>query len=192
MAKSGLPGEHHFFIAFNTRADGVTISKRLLEKYPQEMTIVLQHRFWDLLVQEDRFEVKLSFDAIPERLVVPYTAIKVFFDPSVPYGLQFEESEGDKPAFEGDTRGSRTPPRATDKKRSPKRGKTDKTEDGDAGEQVPAIATPAIPAAAARRGGRASTDVIEAKAPANPITKPVAVPDNTDAKIISLDQFRKK
>lgn len=89
----GLPGEHHFYIAFDTRAEGVSLSKRLREQYPQEMTVVLQHRFWDLYVHEDSFEVKLTFGNIPERLSVPFSAIKVFFDPSVPYGLQFEASE---------------------------------------------------------------------------------------------------
>ncbi|MDX2155366.1 MAG: ClpXP protease specificity-enhancing factor SspB [Hyphomicrobiaceae bacterium] len=93
VARTGLLGDHHFYIAFNTQAPGVGMSKRLKEKYPQEMTIVLQHRFWDLAVEEDRFEVKLTFDGIPERLVIPFNAIKVFYDPSVPYGLQFEESE---------------------------------------------------------------------------------------------------
>ncbi len=92
-AKSGLPGDHHFYISFDTNAPGVSISKRLREKYPNEMTIVLQHRFWDLSVGEDRFEVKLTFDGIPERVVVPFSAIKVFFDPSVRYGLQFEEPD---------------------------------------------------------------------------------------------------
>lgn len=92
VAKTGLPGEHHFYIAFNTKAPGVSLSPRLKERYPEEMTVVLQHRFWDLLVTDDRFEVNLTFDSIPERLVVPFTAIKVFFDPSVPYGLQFEEA----------------------------------------------------------------------------------------------------
>ena len=95
VAKSGLPGEHHFYIAFKTGAPGVVLSKRLKERYPEEMTVVLQHRFWDLLVNEVRFEVKLTFDSIPERLVVPFAAIKVFFDPSVPYGLQFDEGEGE-------------------------------------------------------------------------------------------------
>jgi hypothetical protein len=90
VAKHGLPGDHHFYISFDTQAAGVLISKRLLEKYADEMTIVLQHRFWDLLVGTDHFEVKLTFDGIPERLVVPFTAIRVFFDPSVRYGLQFE------------------------------------------------------------------------------------------------------
>jgi uncharacterized protein len=92
-AKSGLPGEHHFYISFDTLANGVVLSKRLREKYPGEMTIVLQHRFWDLLVNDDRFEVKLTFDGIPERLVIPFRAIRVFFDPSVRYGLQFESPE---------------------------------------------------------------------------------------------------
>ena len=89
-AKSGLPGDHHFYISFGTQSPGVSLSKRLKDKYPEEMTIVLQHRFWDLAVTDDRFEVKLTFDGIPERIVVPFAAIKVFFDPSVRYGLQFE------------------------------------------------------------------------------------------------------
>lgn len=94
-AQTGLPGEHHFYISFDTLAAGVVLSKRLREKYPGEMTIVLQHRFWDLIVNEDRFEVKLTFDGIPERLVIPYGAIRVFFDPSVRYGLQFENPEAE-------------------------------------------------------------------------------------------------
>lgn len=92
-AKVGLPGEHHFYISFDTLAPGAFISKRLREKYPDEMTIVLQHRFWDLAVTDERFEVKLTFDGIPERLVVPFNAIKVFFDPSVRFSLQFEGPE---------------------------------------------------------------------------------------------------
>jgi hypothetical protein len=93
VAKTGLPGEHHFYIAFRTDAPGVILSKRLMQKYPEEMTVVLQHRFWNLIVSEDRFEVKLTFDGIEERLSIPFAAIKVFFDPSVPYGMQFEEDE---------------------------------------------------------------------------------------------------
>ena len=87
-----LPGNHHFYISFNTNGDGVSVSRRLREQYPEEMTIVLQHRYWDLQVHDDRFEVKLTFNSIPERLVVPFAAIKVFFDPSVPYGLQFDSA----------------------------------------------------------------------------------------------------
>jgi hypothetical protein len=92
-AEHGLPGEHHFFITFLSTADGVKLSPRLLAQYPEEMTIILQHQFWDLVVSEDRFEVGLSFGGIPERLVVPFAAIKSFLDPSVQFGLQFEPSD---------------------------------------------------------------------------------------------------
>ena len=92
-AEHGLPGEHHFFITFLSKADGVKLSPRLLAQYPEEMTIILQHQFWDLVVTEDRFEVGLSFGGVPERLVVPFASIKSFFDPSVQFGLQFEPQE---------------------------------------------------------------------------------------------------
>ena len=92
-AEHGLPGEHHFFITFLSTAEGVKLSPRLLAQYPEEMTVILQHQFWDLVVTEDRFEVGLSFGGIPERLVVPFNSIKSFFDPSVQFGLQFEPSE---------------------------------------------------------------------------------------------------
>ena len=93
-AEHGLPGEHHFYITFLSTAEGVKLSPRLLAQYPDDMTIILQHQFWDLVVTEDRFEVGLSFGGIPERLVVPFAAIKSFLDPSVQFGLQFEPSEG--------------------------------------------------------------------------------------------------
>jgi hypothetical protein len=92
-ASHGLPGEHHFFITFISKAEGVKISPRLLAQYPEEMTIILQHQFWDLTVLEDRFEVGLSFGGIPERLIVPFSAIKSFLDPSVKFGLEFETSD---------------------------------------------------------------------------------------------------
>ncbi len=88
VARTGLPGEHHFFISFVTKAPGVRLSQRLLDQYPNDMTIVLQNQFWDLKVSETGFEVGLSFDDKPETLVVPFTAIKGFFDPSVQFGLQ--------------------------------------------------------------------------------------------------------
>jgi hypothetical protein len=90
VARNGLPGEHHFYISFDTRAPGVAISSRLREQYPQEMTIVLQHQFWDLAVDERGFEVGLSFGGVPEKLAVPFDALKGFFDPSVQFGLEFE------------------------------------------------------------------------------------------------------
>jgi hypothetical protein len=92
-ATHGLPGEHHFFITFVSKAEGVKLSPRLLAQYPDEMTIILQHQFWDLTVLDDRFEVGLSFGGIPERLVVPFSAIKSFLDPSVKFGLQFDTSD---------------------------------------------------------------------------------------------------
>lgn len=88
-AAHGLPGEHHFFISFDTTAEGVRISPRLKAQYATEMTVVLQHQFWDLIVGEETFEVGLSFNGIPERLTVPFAAIKGFFDPSVQFALQF-------------------------------------------------------------------------------------------------------
>jgi hypothetical protein len=89
VQRDGLPGEHHLYIAFDTSAEGVSISKRLKEQYPEEMTVVLQYQFWDLQVTNDRFEVKLSFSNVPERLVVPFGAVKAFYDPSAQFGLQF-------------------------------------------------------------------------------------------------------
>ena len=105
-AAHGLPGEHHFFITYLSSAEGVKLSPRLLAQYPEEMTIILQHQFWDLVVTEDRFEVGLSFGGIPERLVVPFSAIKSFFDPSVQFGLQFETSDTAAPADENETAAS--------------------------------------------------------------------------------------
>ena len=91
-AKNGLPGEHHFYISFDTRAEGVRLSPRMHAQYPEEMTVVLQHQFWDLEVTEDGFEVGVSFGGAPERLAVPFAAVKGFFDPSVQFGLQFQEA----------------------------------------------------------------------------------------------------
>ncbi|MEK1851296.1 MAG: SspB family protein [Phyllobacterium sp.] len=99
VAKAGLPGNHHFFVTFLTGAPGVRISTRLHEKYPEQMTIVLQHQFWDLQVTDTLFEVGLSFGDVPERLVVPFSAIRGFYDPSVNFELEFdvevEETVGD-------------------------------------------------------------------------------------------------
>jgi len=92
VAKTGLPGEHHFYITFATKAPGVRISSRLVNQYPEDMTIVLQHQFWDLTVTEHAVEVGLSFNGVPERLLVPFSAVKAFVDPSVQFALQFEPS----------------------------------------------------------------------------------------------------
>jgi hypothetical protein len=100
VAKNGLPGEHHFYISFDTGAEGVRISNRLRQQYPEEITVILQHQFWDLNVTDERFEVGLSFGGVPERLSVPFAAVKGFFDPSVQFVLQFETIEGEKDAAE--------------------------------------------------------------------------------------------
>ena len=180
-AKSGLPGEHHFYIAFKTDAPGVVISKRLKERYPEEMTVVLQHRFWDLIVTEERFEVKLTFDSIPERLVVPFAAIKVFFDPSVPYGLQFDEVEAEGVAGQqlsagreearvpaGETARSSS---LTESTRSEKKPRAPRKAQADKGAERPAAVDKSPPK----------------QLPAKPEPPPPVGP-----KVVSIDAFRKK
>jgi uncharacterized protein len=99
----GLPGDHHFYITFHTDLPAVGIADWLRQQYPQEMTIVLQHQFWDLAVEEERFAVTLSFGGRHERLVIPFAAITAFADPSVKFGLQFEASEEELKAMAATT-----------------------------------------------------------------------------------------
>lgn len=202
IAKSGLPGEHHFYISFLTQAPGVVLSKRLKEKYPHEMTIVLQHRFWDLIVSEDRFEVKLTFDGVPERLVIPYASIKVFIDPSVHFGLQFEDP-ADKQAAGAPRRsltmdaaydavGEARPdsPRATISKKS-------RTARKPRGDKEP-IEGPRTPRVDETIPHPPQPEPASAAATPAPSGDPVpAEADNTageksGAKVVSLDAFRKK
>ncbi len=89
----GLPGAHHFYITFKTRASGVSVPPDILAKYPDEMTVVLQHQYYDLRVEADHFSVKLRFGGMPKSLVMPYSAVTRFYDPSVQFLLQFEEPE---------------------------------------------------------------------------------------------------
>ncbi|MBV8534868.1 MAG: hypothetical protein JO128_04700 [Alphaproteobacteria bacterium] len=101
VAKKGLPGDHHFKITFDTAAPGVRLSERMRAQYPQAMTIVLQHQFWDLAVNDEAFEVGLSFGGVGERVTVPFAAVTAFFDPAVQFGLQFEavpDEAADAPA----------------------------------------------------------------------------------------------
>ena len=93
VEKVGLPGDHHFFISFATQAPGVRLSKKLLEQYPDEMTIVIQHRYKDLKTSDTGFEIGLTFDGIEELLIIPFSALKGFFDPSVEFGMQFEPAQ---------------------------------------------------------------------------------------------------
>jgi hypothetical protein len=111
-ASKGLPGAHHFYITFRTQAPGVAIPDRLLAKYPEEMTVVLEHQFWDLEVTEDTFAVTLSFGNKPARLTVPFAAVTTFADPSVQFGLQFKEAGADgsqAPAAEATTAPAEAP-----------------------------------------------------------------------------------
>lgn len=105
VAREGTPGDHHFYVSFRTTDSDVKLSTRLRERYPAEMTIVLQHQFWDLNVHDHGFEVGLSFGGVPEKLAVPFESVTAFFDPSVQFGLKFDnpdapddEADDDAPA----------------------------------------------------------------------------------------------
>jgi len=150
-APEGLPGAHHFYITFKTDAPGVSGPPDLLGKYPDEMTIVLQHQYWDLAPGETFFSVTLQFGGQPKRLSVPYAAVTRFYDPSVQFLLQFEA-----PAA-GDVRGGEA-----------------KAEDKGGGKVAEIRAAEPRPAAEADNGAAAA-----------------AGPEG-EAKIVSLDQFRKK
>jgi hypothetical protein len=161
-AKNGLPGEHHFYISFDTRADGVRLSPRMRAQYPEEMTVVLQHQFWDLGVTESGFEVGVSFGGIPERVAVPFAAVKGFFDPSVQFGLQFEEVAD----------GSLEEPGQPDSNAA-----AGSTRDATRSEKHNAIA-PAVPVAANSEPAKTITDAQD--------DKPAA------GEVVQLDRFRKK
>jgi hypothetical protein len=175
-ARDGLPGEHHFYITFRTDSPGVRLSNSLREQYPDEMTIILQHQFWDLKVEQNGFEVGLHFKNRPERLYVPLDAISGFYDPSVQFGLKFESQTEDDAEDE---------------------------EDEDEPVIGPA-ANRAAPAIAPRpRGAGSEPDVVPAKgAPAAEAQKS-APEDKTakagepsvsgeESKVVSIDAFRKK
>lgn len=211
IAKTGLPGEHHFYISFNTNASGVNLSKRIKEKYPDEMTIVLQHRFWNLLVHNDHFEVNLTFNSIPERLVIPFAAIRVFVDPSVRFGHQFDDPDSDQDSSAGghdepSTGSARTtgrgaprslsavPTSRLDKRRTagPRKRLTDKGADN---ADVAELNDPPSPSAqtdqelVVPKPAVAAAAIENKKAAAAATTEPTK-PES--AKVVSLDQFRKK
>jgi hypothetical protein len=167
-AKNGLPGDHHFFVSFNTRAPGVRISPRLREQHPEEMTIVLQHQFWDLTVNEEGLEVGLSFNGVPERLVVPFDALKGFFDPSVQFGLEFE------PPGAAEGRAESSAPTSS---------------------QLPSpTSVPAAGQASARKGAKRGVTASAAREPENATDeKPAPIKqDGGGAEVVRLDRFRKK
>jgi hypothetical protein len=181
-ARNGLPGEHHFYVAFDTRADGVKLSQRMRTQYPEEMTVVLQHQFWDLVVTDDHFEVGLSFGGVPERVVVPFAAIKSFVDPSVQFGVQFETLVA---AEDGDGEA------ATDDAGRPVRPPAEHRATSD----IAAVPTPANPPTADPPSAKKPA----AKKPtAEPKGKPAAEqkdgtePPASTGQVVSLDRFRKK
>lgn len=100
VARTGLPGNHHFFITFLTGAPGVRVSSRLRERYPEQMTIVIQFQYWDLKVTDTGFEVGLSFSDVPEKLEIPFSAVRGFYDPSVNFELEFDVKTDDAAAEE--------------------------------------------------------------------------------------------
>jgi hypothetical protein len=171
VAKTGsLPGEHHFYVTFDTRAPGVKLSTRMREQYPEEMTVVLQHQFWDLAVTDTHFEVALSFNGVSEKLVVPLDAIKGFFDPSVQFGLQFEtQGEAAKSAEAAETP-------ADEKAAKPKRKLV-------SDEEPPAAIGPAEPA---KPSPEKKAPAVVAKDEAPEPAKPGG------AEVVRLDRFRKK
>lgn len=185
--REGLPGDHHFYVSFRTDFPGVRISQRLREKYPAEMTIILQHQFWDLGITEHTFEVGLSFSGVPERLLVPFDALTGFFDPSVQFGLKFEaQVEAESPTAESEApvrpaRGAGSEPVELPPKRP----------------SVPATKTSA-PKLAARTSPDAPKAIPKVdRADKKPATEktPGETADAGEpagAEVVSLDSFRKK
>jgi hypothetical protein len=168
VIKTGLPGEHHFFITFLTSAPGVRISSRLREKYPELMTIVIQHQYWDLAVTDTTFEVGLSFSDIPERLLIPFAAIRGFYDPAVNFELEFDVREVEAANGQADETPIQLAPPVT-----PSSAKTPR---------VPASAPAKLPAKAASKGAAETPDAEEKEASG----------DKKAADVVSLDAFRKK
>ena len=184
-AKHGLPGDHHFYVTFDTRAEGVQLSPRMLAQYPEEMTVVLQHQFWDLAVGEEDFEVGLAFNGIPERLHVPLTAVKAFFDPSVRFGLQFTV-EPDGGAAQDEAK-AKEAPSSVGKKAEPKTGP------GSEAKAESKTEPKAEPKAEPKKMAKPSRPALEsAKAPVQPV--PAADKDEAapGGEVVRLDRFRKK
>jgi hypothetical protein len=172
-ARDGLAGEHHFFVSFKTQAPGVRLSARMREQYPQEMTIVLQHQFWDLTVSEIGFEVGLSFHGKSETLAIPFTALTGFFDPSVDFGLKFE--------FDTEAAEAHVPAQPIVQKPAALIASADKVKPRGSGSE-PAEISPS------------KTDVAAANKAENDTEKTPAsgdIPAN-EPNVVSIDAFRKK
>jgi uncharacterized protein len=163
VAKKGLPGEHHFKIIFNTAAPGVRLSDRMRAQYPEAMTIVLQHQFWDLSVSEEAFEVGLSFSGVPERLAVPFDSIIAFYDPAVQFGFQFETVEAETGA-----------------------------ETGEGGEATPEGAAEKSPAPLRQSLPETKADRVRATDPVKGAPEPPPTGTGGGGEVVRLDRFRKK
>ncbi len=140
IEKQGLIGNHHFYLTFKTGFPGVDIPSFLTEQYPDEMTIILQHQFWGLKVHDDSFEVALTFRKLPATLSIPFQALTKFFDPGVPFGLEFKTQDADgKPAK------STEPPlhSATEATPMPSKPAAKPETEGEATEDVPSAEKPA-------------------------------------------------
>jgi hypothetical protein len=187
-AKNGLPGEHHFYISFDTRAEGVRLSERMLAEYPEEMTIVLQHQFWDLMVTEEGFEVGMSFGGIPERVAVPFTAVKGFLDPSVEFGLHFQEIADS--AGQGENRPDKQQGGQVDGAPAGKdRGSARPPAEHKAGRPAPALA--AVPAPASSETARSAPADAKSGDKSTPDEGPDK-PAGGGGEVVRLDRFRKK
>ncbi|AWI89444.1 Stringent starvation protein B [Methylobacterium sp. DM1] len=193
-AREGLSGEHHFYISFRTEAPGVRMSQRLREKYPQDMTIVLQHQFWDLGVTEHSFEVGLSFSGVPERLLIPFDALSGFFDPSVQFGLKFdlnEGAEGEQPEEAQPNAQIKTGPRGAASEPAEIKPKGTGLATIQGGPKI----VPALPAAGKAKADGKSADAKSDDKSEDGEAKPEAA-EKTDrdgtAEVVSLDAFRKK
>lgn len=168
VAATGLPGNHHFFITFLTGAPGVRISSRLKEKYPEQMTVVLQHQYWDMIVTDQLFEIGLSFGDVPEKLTIPFAAIRGFYDPSVNFELEFDVSV------------------------------VQPTSDNDEGSNISSIellSSDEVPAKPQKSKSKSRKAVVD-KADATTKDELSADGDDSEAKpsadVVSLDAFRKK
>ena len=187
-ARDGMPGDHHFFITFRTDAPGVRISDRTRERFPEEITIILQHQFWDLSVTEFGFEVGLSFSNVPERLSVPWEAVTGFFDPSVDFGLKFELQDPEPEVGANDT--EPTPRLAAVPAAKPRAEKAMRG----AGSE-PAEVAPSAKAKAETKAEAKSESKSDSKSESKPEKKPAEPEKNVeagDAKVVSIDAFRKK
>jgi hypothetical protein len=163
VADKGLPGSHHFYISFRSNDPGVALPDYLRAKYPEEMTIVLQHQYWDLVIKPESFEVTVSFNKQQERIKVPFAALSAFVDPSVRFGLQFDRKDKDKDKVPEKFEGATPPtPLPAPEMRQPLAG--------------PATPEDKPEAAAAAEAAKPAEDKAEDAA----------------SKVVKLDQFRKK